>query len=160
MAERTRIINRLRWHLHELDPTWDPPVRSFDWNKTINQLTQRLADRQGTIARLAVQVEGRVRPLQRHRAPTSLVIRSSPPSPQRSRQPAAELRDPPDSSNQAHWHPEARAYLERRRASGDTPKEALRALKRRLSDVVDRALLADAAQADSTEQTENIPTAA
>jgi len=24
VAERTRCINRLRWHLHELDPTWDP----------------------------------------------------------------------------------------------------------------------------------------
>lgn len=22
VAERTRAINRLRWHLHELDPTW------------------------------------------------------------------------------------------------------------------------------------------
>jgi transposase len=30
VAERTRIVNRLRWHLHELDPTWDPPARSFD----------------------------------------------------------------------------------------------------------------------------------
>ena len=45
---------------------------------------------------------------------------------------------------QAHWHPDARAYLERRKDAGDTPKEALRALKRRLSDVVYRALLADA----------------
>ena len=24
VAERTRQINRLRWHLHELDPSWDP----------------------------------------------------------------------------------------------------------------------------------------
>ena len=22
-------INRLRWHLHELDPSWDPPARSL-----------------------------------------------------------------------------------------------------------------------------------
>ena len=29
VAERTRCINRLRWHLHELDPTWDPPARSL-----------------------------------------------------------------------------------------------------------------------------------
>lgn len=45
---------------------------------------------------------------------------------------------------QAHWQPQARAYLERRQAMGDTRKEALRALKRRLSDVIYRALLADA----------------
>jgi hypothetical protein len=24
---RTRQINRSRWHLHELDPAWDPPPR-------------------------------------------------------------------------------------------------------------------------------------
>jgi transposase len=45
---------------------------------------------------------------------------------------------------QAHCHPGARAFLERRRASGSTKPESLRALKRRLSDVVYRALLADA----------------
>ena len=26
VAERTRIISRLRWHLHELDPGWLPPA--------------------------------------------------------------------------------------------------------------------------------------
>ncbi len=45
---------------------------------------------------------------------------------------------------QAHYHPDARALLERRRASGDSKSESLQALKRRLSDVVYRALLADA----------------
>jgi ribosomal protein S4 len=44
---------------------------------------------------------------------------------------------------QAHWHPDARAYIQRRKDSGDTPKEALRILKRRLSDVIYRAMLAD-----------------
>ena len=27
VAERTRIIARLRWHLHELDPGWTPPTK-------------------------------------------------------------------------------------------------------------------------------------
>ena len=27
VAERTRAINRLRWHLHELDPAWEPALR-------------------------------------------------------------------------------------------------------------------------------------
>jgi transposase len=27
VAERTRIISRLRWHLHELDPGWMPPAK-------------------------------------------------------------------------------------------------------------------------------------
>src|SRR5439155_10385062 len=46
---------------------------------------------------------------------------------------------------QARCHPEAIAYLERRIAAGNTRTEARRSLKRRLSDVVYRALVADVA---------------
>jgi transposase len=45
---------------------------------------------------------------------------------------------------QGRSYPEAIAYLERRCSAGDSRKEAIRALKRRLSDVVFRALTADA----------------
>ena len=45
---------------------------------------------------------------------------------------------------QLSHHPDARAFRDRRIATGDTGTEALRALKRRLSDVVFRALLLDA----------------
>ncbi|MDP9258615.1 MAG: IS110 family transposase [Actinomycetota bacterium] len=45
---------------------------------------------------------------------------------------------------QPHWHPPAKAMIARRRANGDGGLEAIRILKRRLSDVVDRALLIDA----------------
>jgi transposase len=44
---------------------------------------------------------------------------------------------------QIRCHPKSRAYLKQRMAAGDTKTEALRALKRRLSDTVYRALLAD-----------------
>lgn len=44
---------------------------------------------------------------------------------------------------QARAHPDAIAYLHRHQADGNTRTEALRALKRRLSDVVYRALLTD-----------------
>ena len=44
---------------------------------------------------------------------------------------------------QASNHPPARRFLDRRTANANTNKESLRALKRRLSDVVYRALLAD-----------------
>jgi hypothetical protein len=37
----------------ELDPTWDPPARSFDPNKTVAQITANLAGQQGTVAGLA-----------------------------------------------------------------------------------------------------------
>jgi transposase len=44
---------------------------------------------------------------------------------------------------QKRCHPEAAAYLQRRTTRGDTQTEALRALRRRLSDIVDPAPLAD-----------------
>lgn len=48
---------------------------------------------------------------------------------------------------QAHYHPDAREFLQRRRADGDSKTQSIRALKRRLSDTVYRALLTDANQA-------------
>jgi hypothetical protein len=45
---------------------------------------------------------------------------------------------------QARLHPDAQALLARRRANGDGGLEALRVLKRHLSNVVYRALKADA----------------
>jgi transposase len=44
---------------------------------------------------------------------------------------------------QAHYHQPARDFLQRRRAGGNTTTESIRALKRRLSDVIYQALLAD-----------------
>ena len=44
-----------------------------------------------------------------------------------------------------HRHSPGRGYYERKLAEGHTPREAIRALKRRLSDVVWRHLIADAA---------------
>ena len=46
-------------------------------------------------------------------------------------------------------HSEGRTYYERKLAEGKTPKEALRALKRRLSDTIYARLQADARQATS-----------
>ena len=44
---------------------------------------------------------------------------------------------------QAHWHPAAKEMIARRKAGGDSGMEALRVLKRRLSDVVCTALQSD-----------------
>src|SRR4051812_25525389 len=53
VAERTRIINRLRWHLHELDSSWDPPAGSMDRYCTLDGIAARLDDHEGTVARIA-----------------------------------------------------------------------------------------------------------
>jgi transposase len=41
---RTRAQNRLRWHLHELDPKLDPPARSLDRFATLDRVAARLAE--------------------------------------------------------------------------------------------------------------------
>ncbi len=47
------------------------------------------------------------------------------------------------SLTQARHHPDAGALIERRIRAGNSGKEAIRVLKRRLSDVVFRAMTAD-----------------
>ena len=47
---------------------------------------------------------------------------------------------------QIRMHPDARAFITRRLGNGSTQREALRALKRKLANVVYRAMLADAQQ--------------
>ena len=44
---------------------------------------------------------------------------------------------------QAAWHPEAKTYMDKKGAEGKTRAEALRCLKRRLSDIVYRTLIED-----------------
>ena len=53
VAERTRAINRLRWHLHELDPGHEPPARALWRPKHLQAITAQLAGFDGIVARLA-----------------------------------------------------------------------------------------------------------
>lgn len=43
VADHTRIVRRLRWLLHELDPTLDPPARSLSNLANVDRLARRLA---------------------------------------------------------------------------------------------------------------------
>jgi transposase len=63
VAERTRAQNRLRWHLHELDPGNEPPARGLDRTVVLAALETRLADAPGTVARIARELVGRIREL-------------------------------------------------------------------------------------------------
>lgn len=199
VAERTRAINRLRWHLHELDPSWDPPARSLCSPKNLETTAARLADHHGPVARIATEIVAHVIDLTRREralakeievlvaqlAPTLLALVGV--GPLTAAKIVAETADvrrfrskdayarhngtaplPVWSGNrerhrlsrtgnrqlnaaihrvaitQMRCHPDATAYIDRRLTSGNTKAEALRALKRRLSDVVYRNLLADA----------------
>lgn len=63
IAERTRAVNRLRWHPHELDADWDPPARSLDRVSNLNRISQHLAGLSGLVARLAAAISERCRQL-------------------------------------------------------------------------------------------------
>jgi transposase len=65
VAERTRSINRLRWHLHELDPGTEPGARSLDRSIVLDALETRLAGVPGTVARIARELVARIRELTR-----------------------------------------------------------------------------------------------
>jgi len=210
VAERTRIINRLRWHLHELDPSWDPPAGSLDRYATLDAIAARLDGHDGTVARIARDLTARARALtvdvkglEREitvlvtpLAPTLLALpgvgaltaakivgevadvrrfrskdafaRHNGTAPQPAWSGQSDRHRLSRGGNrqlntalhrititQGRFHPDAIAYLARRRAAGDTKAEARRALKRRLSDVIYRALHADATLVDQT-----LPTAA
>ncbi|MEO1062672.1 MAG: IS110 family transposase [Actinomycetota bacterium] len=206
VAERTRCINRLRWHLHELDPTWDPPARSLSAITNLDATAVRLAGLDGPVARIAADIvahvrvltvrerglEREIRVLVTELAPTLLdvvgvgaltaaKIVAETADVRRFRSKDAYARHngtaplPVWSGNrerhrlsrtgnrqlnaaihriaitQKRCHPDARDYLDRRLSERhNTTTEALRALKRRLSDVVYRALLADAEPTTST----------
>lgn len=202
VRDRTAHINRLRWHLHELDPSWDPSPRSLIRYKHLDGLSARLEAMDGMVARIARDLLGRIRDLTvqanalqreiaelvRSLAPT--LLRLTGVGELTAAKIVAEVADvrrfrskdafarhngtaplPVWSSNrvwhrlsrtgnrqlnaaihriaitQKRCHDGAKSYLERRMALGNTKKEALRALKRKLSDVVYRALLVDAVSA-------------
>src|SRR5215207_7150690 len=66
VCERTRIQNRLRWHLHEIDPELEPPGRSLGTLKVLERLGRRLARREQTVqVRVARELVGHCRELTR-----------------------------------------------------------------------------------------------
>jgi transposase len=57
VAQRTQAQNRLRWHLHELDPTVDPAKRSLDRFKELDRVRAALeAMRESIVRRIALEL--------------------------------------------------------------------------------------------------------
>jgi transposase len=66
VAERTRIQNRLRWHLHELDPELEVAAGALDRRVWLDRIGRRLARvEQAAQARIARDLVGRCRELAR-----------------------------------------------------------------------------------------------
>jgi len=203
VRDRVGLIDRLRWHLHELDPSWDPDPRVLVRFKHLDRIAARLEGLTSTLAWVATDLVGRIRELTvaANELERRIVAATSGPAPTLLSVPGvgaltaakivAEVADvrrfrskdrfarhngtaplPVWSGNrvrhrlsrtgnrqlntaihriaitQMRIHEPAKTYLERRMVNGNTKTEALRALKRKLSDVVYRALLVDA---DTTE---------
>ena len=66
-AERTRIQNRLRWHLHDLDPALEIPAGALDRYSWLDRLERFLAGRDEACAQVRITREqlGRCRDLTR-----------------------------------------------------------------------------------------------
>jgi transposase len=200
VAERTRAQNRLRWHLHELDPGTEPAARSLDRTVVLAALERDLATAPGTVGRIARELVGRIRALTHEindlegeigrlvgaLSPTLLEMVGCGPLTAaklvgeaagvgRFRSRAAFARHngsapvPVWSGNtvrhrlsrtgnrqlnlalhriaitQLQREGPSKTYLEHRRAKGDTKPEAIRALRRRISDEVFRRMRHDEA---------------
>jgi len=63
VRERTGLQNRLRWRLHELDPSLDPPAGSLDRYVVLDQLSGALETHDGVVAELARREVSRIREL-------------------------------------------------------------------------------------------------
>jgi transposase len=200
VAERTRAQNRLRWHLHELDPGREPLARSLDRTVVLAALERDLATAPGTVGRIARELVVRIRDLTAtinglereierlvaDLAPSLLALTGCGPLTAaklvgetagvgRFRSRAAFARHNgsaplPVWSGNAERHRlnrtgnrqlnvalhriaitqlqregPGRTYLEHRRAMGSTKTEAIRALRRRISDEVFRRMRHDEA---------------
>jgi transposase len=61
--ERTRAQNRLRWHLHELDPTLELAAGSLDRYVVLDRIAVLIEKHQGTVAQIAAELVERIRAL-------------------------------------------------------------------------------------------------
>lgn len=65
IRERTRLQNRLRWHLHELDPEFHVRPRGLRAMNQLDRVAALLATMDGLVAELASDLVGRCRELNR-----------------------------------------------------------------------------------------------
>src|SRR5438128_553929 len=60
VGERTRIQNRLRWHLHELEPGYEVTPRGLDRQVVILEVAAWLKAREGVVAEIARELTARL----------------------------------------------------------------------------------------------------
>ncbi|MBP2214775.1 transposase [Rhodococcus ruber] len=65
VCERTKLINRLRWHLHELDPELHVPARGLRRYCVMDELADRITEFTGVVAQIAGELLQRCRQMTR-----------------------------------------------------------------------------------------------
>jgi transposase len=198
VAERTRIQNRLRWHLHELFPGFDIPAGAMSRTVWLNRVDAKLRGCEGVVAEIARELVIRCRDLTRDadRLEREIASKTTKLTPSLLAVPGCgpltaakifgETADVRRFTSKAAYamhtgtapvpvwsgaterfrlnrggnrqlncalhriavtqirsYEPAKIYLSRRMSGGDTKTEAIRALRRRLSDVVYRHLVQD-----------------
>jgi transposase len=189
VAERRRCQQRLRWHLHELDPSLQVPLGALDRSVWLDRLGRRLGRREQTLqAKIARDLVSRCRSLTRSIgefdrqlqertqaiAPRLLELPSCGPlsaakllceigpiarfrtDAQLARHAGVAPLETSSGKHQRHrldrggnrqlncalhriavtqgrFHPQARAYLERKQSERKSRREAIRCLKRQLA---------------------------
>jgi transposase len=148
--QRRRSQQRLRWHLHQLDPTFDVPLRRLDRASHPRTRPPLACAPSALQVRLARELLSTIRQLNRTIAELDQELE------QRTAEIAPALLELPGCAavtaalyriaiTQARHYPDARAYLERKRSEGKSRREALRCLKRLLARVVFNKLKASPA---------------
>lgn len=197
VGERTRIQNRLRWHLHELFPQWHVPVGALDRKVWLGRIAERLEGVEGVVAEIATELvercgeltdqanklERQIAERAKALAPSLLAItgcgaltaakivgetanvgrftseaafamhNGTAPIPVWSGAERMRLNRGGNRQlncalhrivvTQWRYPGPARDYIERRMAAGNTKREAIRLLRRHISNVVHRALTKD-----------------
>jgi transposase len=169
VAQRTRSQQRLRWHLHQLDPTYEVPLRRLDRATQLervafdqelvaltNEVAPALLELPGCAAITAAKLLAAIGPIERFKTDAQLArhggvapLEASSGRTQRhldrsgNRQLNAALYR--IAITRSRCHAPARAYLERKRSEGKSRREALRCLKRQLARVVFNTLKASPA---------------
>ncbi len=60
VADRTRMQNRLRWHLHELEPGYEIGAGTLDRRGVLESVTALLSKREGVVAEIASELVERI----------------------------------------------------------------------------------------------------
>jgi Transposase len=139
--ERRRAQQRLRWHLHQLDPSFVVPAKALDRPAQLERVSRWLSrqEQELQVRRRANSSPAAGRSTGRSSSSSASSSNGPPSSHRRSSSYRVVAQSPRRSCcprSARSTTPAPRAYLERKQAEGKSRREAIRCLKRTLARVV------------------------